>query len=481
MVSCLNASQSDVNTMAQYDKNFIMKLKNEDVFYLEYLDKYKDKNNTYGVMSTLAKRNHKFMATKLFKKSRKSIINNYVDRCKYGKIKLCGDYCVMLGNGYEMLFYAIGVDVLADSFEHPLVGNQIYTTLHDTGREYVLFRNPTTSPSNILVSENKKIPDIDKYFNLTDNICVVNSIDFPIQDILSSCDFDSDTIVVFDNPKLLEVAKRTYGKYLPCINDVGDIKNKYEATNENLAIIGSELSKSQQNIGKTVNNGQWAMSAYWDAIAKGEDPETIKDYDKKINVATILSTVCIDMAKKKIDINPSQEINAIGKGLPKNKPLFFKGVNGSSDSKKYECPMDYCYNYFCNLDIADPRNTVELNTLIIKPKNLNTANRKQQKAVEKMIEELTTNINGVYEKHSKDEKDDSDAKKERERELDEEVDECLKIMSKRKIKKATMYQILMLICDDKLTSNLSGYHNARFMQMLLNTQRDVFLSMFRRN
>lgn len=260
MLNSLPLKVSDMNAITAFEKQFITKLKNDDSFFIKYLDDTANNNNTNQMMSALAKYNPKIMSTLMFKDMRADLINKYVTNCKKGKVKLTGDYCVMLGNPIEYLYHAIGFDVLSDEFENTygrtLKGNQVYTNLHETDHEFVGFRNPHTSPSNILVCENVKVPEINKYFNLTKNIICINAISFAIQDILSSCDYDSDTVVIFDHPHLLEVAKKAYGKYFPCINAVNDgkqnEKKEYNATNDNLAIIDNELSKSQAKIGKPV-------------------------------------------------------------------------------------------------------------------------------------------------------------------------------------------------------------------------------------
>ena len=57
--------------------------------------------NTNGMFADLYHTNHDIVKTKLFKNFRKKMISSYVTHVKNGKVRLNGDYCVMLGNPIE--------------------------------------------------------------------------------------------------------------------------------------------------------------------------------------------------------------------------------------------------------------------------------------------------------------------------------------------------------------------------------------------
>ena len=229
----------------------------------------------------------------------------------------------MLGNPIEYLYHAVGKLDISNPESMSIKFNEVHTKMFDE-KELSGFRNPHTSPNNVLLVKNVKHYLIDSYFNLTDNIVCVNAIRFPLQDILSGCDYDSDTVLLVDDKHLLNITYKIFGKYNVCINKVTSSKRKYRVCNEDMSTIDNELSNSQKYIGRTVNTGQLCMSRYWDLLNKGKPKSEISDLVKKIDVVTVLSGICIDLAKKMFDIDINKEIEHISqiKQLRKEKPLF---------------------------------------------------------------------------------------------------------------------------------------------------------------
>lgn len=216
MLNCLPMSPEHMDELTVFERNYISELKNNDEVFIKHIYDEKNDLNSNQMFFDLYHQNNDIVHTKLFRDFRKSTINKYVTHVKRGKVRLNGDYCVLLGNPLEYLYHAIR----EKPEEQVLIGSEIHTTLFESGKELIAFRNPNTSPSNVLVAKNKHVPEIKKWFNLTDNIVCVNAINFAIQDILSGCDYDSDTMVIFDNEKLLELGKKCEGKYLVCINGI---------------------------------------------------------------------------------------------------------------------------------------------------------------------------------------------------------------------------------------------------------------------
>ena len=199
--------------------------------------------------------------------------------------------------------------------------------MFDINEELIGFRNPNTSPSNVLIMKNTHNDKINKYFNLTGNIIVVNAINFPIQDILSGCDYDSDTMLVSNNSKLVEIGKRCFGNYKVCLNKIEGDKKKYKLTKDDHFAIDNQLSFSQKNIGRVVNLGQFCMSVYWDLINNGLSGNDVEELLRKVDVMTILSGIAIDMAKKFYDIDIDDEIRHVSnnKMLRENKRNLYSG------------------------------------------------------------------------------------------------------------------------------------------------------------
>lgn len=480
MLNSIPFSPEDIAELTTYEKQYIDKLKNDDEFFIRYLIDDASEANCNLMMAELAKHNKDFICTEMFRAFRTSEISSYVKHVKSGKVRLVGDYCIVLGNPLEYLYHSIGkLDVdNPKPIEGSLKNNEIYTQLYKDkdGLELVAFRNPHTSPSNCLLAKNKRVSDIDKYFNLSKNIMCCNAIEFPIQDIASSMDYDSDSMVIFNNSKLTEVVKeRVWGKYHPCINDVKADKKSYVINNENMAKIDNQLSESQRNIGECVNAGQHIMSTYWDLINKDKATKEVLDkLLKKVDVATVLSCICIDLAKKMYDINIKEEIKELSKGLGGKKPLFFKYISQSKNIDKnvrmHNTSMDYLYKEMSNLDYAEDHDNIELLDLLIK-RDLVAADRKQEQKIIDYVEEMCNKINHINAK--KDKTDNKEEQKEKDVELDNTVKYYKYYVQKSEVKEDTMYSILYhMIKENKSKIAL------RLMNILYNTQKDTFMKVF---
>ncbi len=471
MLNCLPMSANDMDALTSFEKDYINDLKNNDDVFIDYITKEKNDMNSNMMFADLYHRNNDIVHTKIFRDFRKSTINKYVNHIKRGKLRLKGDYCVLFGNPIEYLNHAIG----ESPGEQLLKGNEIHTTLFEPNKELIAFRNPNTSPSNVLIAKNRHVPEITKWFNLTDNIVCVNAINFAIQDILSGCDYDSDTMVIFDDTKLLEIGKRCSGKYLVCVNDVASQSRDYVLNNRDMCDIDNQLAESQRNIGEVVNLGQFCMSVYWDMLASGTKEKNLKELMKKIDVMTILSGICIDLAKKFYEIKISAEIKHVQSipELNRNKPLFWKFLGDPKMNKKnkkkkeydmYNCPMDFLFNNMSKIKNATHRENIPLENLLEK-RNIAKGNRKQEQKLISYVEEKCNEINALHCASMEDE------------ERNKAIDNIIKYynfkVQKLKVKPDTMYAILLHMVKSK--SN----NATKLMNILHKTQKEVFLEAFK--
>lgn len=469
MLNSLPIQKEDITNLSVYEKEFIENLKNDDDFFISYIFESKNDINCNEMFVDLYNKNNLIVHSKVFRNFRKHTINSHVTHVKNGKIRLKGDYCVMLGNPIEYLYHAIGGLDCDDLKPIALFNNEVYTKMFSQ-KELTGFRNPHTSPNNVLLAKNTKNEEIDKYFNLTPNIVCVNAIKFPLQDILSGCDYDSDTILLFEDSNLLQVTKNTYGKYNVCLNHVKSSKKQYSVSNEDMAIIDNELSHSQSYIGRTVNTGQLCMSRYWDLIHSHSDAhkETNNTLIKKIDVVTVLSGICIDLAKKMFDIDINREIDHISqaKELLKEKPMFWKYVSKNTDikSRPYKCPMDFLFEDMSNLDYADRRKDISFQNFLIK-KSMSKSLRKQEEKIFSYVENMVSKINNTY------------ATCVHEAERDRRVNDIIKYytfyVGKLSINEFTMFSILT-----KITKYKKNKITARLLKVLHETHKTVFLNAF---
>ena len=481
MINSMPLQKEDLEKLTVFERQYIDDLKNNDDIFINHIEKHANTVNSNLMFVELYSINPDIVHTKVFRDFRKQQIKDHINHIKKGKVRLNGDYCVMLGNAVEFLLHAIGKFDLKET-KLTLKENEVYTTLFDDGKELTGFRNPHTSPSNVLICKNTYNGQIKEYFNLSENIVVVNAVKFALQDILSGSDYDSDTILLIENEDLLSVSKKCYGQYYVCINKVDGNKKNYNLNKTHMCEIDNQLSNSQRNIGEVVNLGQLCMSRYWDLINGGSSVEGIKQLLKITDVMTVLSGICIDMAKKFYDINIEDEIKNVkshlqlktvvvkGKEIEK-KPKFWVNVSQNSNVKKsvanYECPMDYLDVVMSDLSKADYKKNINLIELLIKQRT-NDANRKQKSKIEMYIRELKVVATSLENEQLVD-------KNEKYNMLEDATNVCANNIAKFKVKKETMYDILSRIEDDYSEIAL------RTMNILHKTQPEMFINAFKKS
>jgi hypothetical protein len=472
MINCLPMNSLDVQELTKTEVSYIERLKNDDDFFIDKLMQTSSMVNGNEMLYYLYHQNKKIINTKLLRTFRTDFIRSSVNYSKRGKIKLHGDYCVMLGNPLEFLKHALGKFDVNNNYL-PLSNNEVYTKLFEFDKEYIGFRNPNTSPSNVLLVKNKYVEDIEKYFNLTENIVCVNAIQFPIQDILSGCDYDSDTVLLLNNQKMLELGKKCVGNYHVCINDVEGQKKKYKLNKHDMYEIDNQLSTSQRNIGKVVNLGQLCMSVYWDLLNNGQSGKHVDELLKKVDVMTILSGISIDMAKKFYEINIDKEIDNVSKNINlkerKKKPNFWKYVSQSKTIKDriehFDCPMDYLINELDTIEQAERKGNIHFEKFLIK-RNDKKANRKQ---IEKILSKVTEADNLIK-------KEQLSHKETIEKSIliDDILKECSDYMKKLKITEDTMHVILKNISETNSKIML------RILKLLYESHKNIFLKSFKK-
>jgi hypothetical protein len=210
------------------------------------------------------------------------------------------------------------------------------------------------------------------------------------------------------------------------------------------------------------------MSRYWDLLHKGKTESELSELMKKIDVVTVLSGICIDLAKKMFDVNINKEIEHICQTdeLKKEKPLFWKYVSqdGNLLTEKYECPMDFLFEEMSELDWADYRKDRPFESFLVEF-NRNNGDRKQELKVLNYVENMVTKINNVYIGNFNDD--------ERDRRIDDIIKYYKFFVDKLKINNDTMYSLMM-----KLSKNKRGNVASRLLSVLHGTQKSVFFKAF---
>lgn len=471
MLNSIPLTEEDMEDILEFEKKYIKNMKDDNNIFIKHLQDTKNMMNLNAMFVDIYIKNKNIAQTKIFKDFKKKTISSYINHIKHGKIRLAGDYCVMLGNPMEFLYHSIGKFNTISPISMFLHKNEIYTKLFGEGK-LVGFRNPHTAPSNVLLAENVKIKEIDYYFNLTKNIACVNSIDFAIQDILSGCDFDSDTLLLLKNETITRVAESIWQQYRVCTNEVKSHKTIYPVNKESMCEIDSKLSESQKFIGRTVNTGQLCMSEYWDVKNSSQN----NDYNaetllKKVDVVTVLSSICIDMAKKMFDIEIDKEIDGVKSALGNkdNKPLFWKYVSMEKKPKteKYNCPMDILFEKMDSIAYAE--RTPTLNFDLVLHKISNPVDYKQAKKVADSIKKMSESISNIM-NNPHIEKEDKFLYVE---DVTKYYDHSI---AKLKISQSTMGHLILLASGEHNTKNM--INGGRLLKSLYDVDKEHFLANF---
>lgn len=490
MLNSMRISANNMKMLAQYELDYIEQLKNNPDTYIEFLRNQANDMNCNNMLSDLYEHNKKLVSTKTLKDKRKKDIHNYKNYVAKGKLRLIGDYCTIIQNGKELLFHTIGKLPVEDgilnynawSSEMILTENQAYTTQHEFGKDYVCFRNPHTSPSNVLIIKNTDSQFIRDYFNFTPNIIYTNAIGFPINRILSGQDVDSDNLVIFDCNILKLNAIQCFGKYRVCINNVSKNENPYTVCTEDMAKIDNILAESQTNIGRVVNLGQHYMSTYYDMINKGSaDKKTIEKLLQAVDVCTILSEICIDSAKRLYDIDTDIQIKELNKSklLRESKPLFFKHISRNGKIKdyveKYETSMDYLQDVLEEIQDADTIETKNIISLLNKF-DIKKVKEKQKMSIIECINEMTNSIKSIEAKYKDVDENDDTALKEKYNDLDDIKSDRFTKLKHYKIKAETIYSIIYSIFSGQVECK----YKMELLDALYEINKEIFMSVFKK-
>ncbi|KQX69248.1 RNA dependent RNA polymerase [Paenibacillus sp. Root444D2] len=482
MLNSLPCDNDQLIKIASYESEFVINLKNNMDTFLGYVADTAEITNGNQMMIDLYKNNPKIAHTKMFRQWKSKTINKYVDRVKSGKVKILNaDYAVLLGNPIEML--AVTVEDYRES-KLALNDNQVYTKMFPFGDSLAGFRSPHTSPSNVLSVENVDNELINEYLpHLTKNIVVVNCVKHPLQAILSGSDYDSDTVLLTNSSELSDLAKKCKEEYRVCISDVGTDPSTYTVNTGNMAKIDNTLMDSQKFIGQVTNVAQLIVSNIWEAESRNKD---CKNMWEKLSCLTVLSGLCIDLAKRMPEVDIKEQIIDVKKteDMLKYKPHWWL-VRNSKVAKKgnkklkamkenkiksYNCPMDYLYNKFTDIKNAQRIEDLNIIDLIVKG-DAGDANNPQKNKLLDILDELANNIKSTHKQEV-----DKDEEEMLEYERNELTSEAVDCVTKLKIKPDTMYAAIMNIIKSE-----SDNSTIRSLNVLYQAQKTVFIRTFKKN
>lgn len=308
---------------------------------------------TFETVGKMLLLNDDFAGTEYYKTFKNNVRNAFKKKLAMGRILIDGTYATLFGNGIELLFATVGKCYDEDGKVIPIAlkNGEIYCKRFGDGK-LLAARSPHITMGNIFVADNKQSELYDKYFHLTKEIVCINAIDFNIQQRLNGCDYDSDTMLITNNPTMLHAAIRNYDKFLvpSCI-----VKEQSDVayTNDSASKCKMDKAISENKIGEIVNLSQLLNSIYWDEINNGasyDDPKQKELYSAICTLAA-MSGMEIDKAKRQYCTDSNKVLNRLSsykKKYLKNHPLprFYSVITDAEISKKSEIKtsMEFTYN-----------------------------------------------------------------------------------------------------------------------------------------
>lgn len=351
--------------------------------------------------------NEAFTKTKLYADFRDDSIKSYIRGLRKGHVLVNGNYATMLGNPVEMLQASIGTF----QGESQLGVGNIHALRFPFGIKLLGSRSPHVTAGNILLASNSENVEVDRYFNLTNEIVCVNSIGENLLNRLSGCDFDSDTVLLTDNHYLIEAAEKHYDEFLVPTGLVPGKKLKRKYTAKEKADL--DIKTSVNKIGEIINLSQELNTLLWHRVNSGERIADLADLYCDIAKLDVLSNLEIDKAKKEYVVDSVAEIKLIKekyhmvhKDGRKVKPNFFGHIakaKGYYDPQKkfykfYDTTMDYLQH---TLNCRGRKKLVEKQTpfsSILKPTNLDYSkvNYQQIKRIVDIVRDTSEQVRHIY-------------------------------------------------------------------------------------
>lgn len=191
LINTLQMSKEEVKEFLKPTFDYMDKLKTDPAvlrYHIHYPETYKISEDSLksknDIIFRLMGLNEEFTRTQWFHDFRKRCIDSYKDNLRSGHVLVNGNYSTLLGNPYEMLLWSIGKFDGTSS----LKAGEVHTKRFGYNKEILGSRSPHVCTGNILLCTNVESDVIDKYFNLTNEIICINSINDNILQRLSGCD-----------------------------------------------------------------------------------------------------------------------------------------------------------------------------------------------------------------------------------------------------------------------------------------------------
>lgn len=343
--------------------------------------------------------NKQFVYTELFKDHvYKDIIKNFRLRLYDGRVLIDGTWATLFGNPLEYLQYILKLENRIYQFKDNsfLKENEIYCSFFGN-EKLVGSRAPHIVAGNLLLADNRKIEEIDTWFNLTRNIVVVDAIRNNIQQRLNGMDYDSDQLLLTNNSiivsSLTNDENKNYKKFPVPYADFGHVDKKLRKLskdkNENikLNLFSTDETIANNITGQIVNLSQKLNSHLWDKINKKKSRFNYIDLYKQIAILAVLAGAEIDSSKRSFPFKTKDVLNnveeyAVKHGYDKPPVFFYYVAPGTKEKprigaiEKYACSfsdnseeylnttMDHLWKHIKKQITGERVDTVEIKDLI---------------------------------------------------------------------------------------------------------------------
>jgi hypothetical protein len=378
MLNTLGLSNVEVKEFLNDSIDYLKNIKLHPIYLRHYINYAIDNEEhdidtlNYRINSILSmmNRSNLFTKTKIYSNFQKDITDSFKKELRLGKVLVDGTYATIFGNPSEFLKATITKDYHKDDNDDPisLYGEEIYCSRFPEG-QLLCCRSPHVTMGNLMLGENMSSFKHSEYFELSPNIVCVNAIKNNIQQKLNGCDYDSDTMLITDNPILLKALKRQKDDFLvPVYSAKPGKKNGETAKVESVqseieAIIKLDTNISKNKVGEIINLSQLLNSVYWHRLHQFENDSTMTSSDTKNKLNPLYQDICklavlsgleIDKAKRSYNADAQKELNSIKSkynlGETPNflKYLSSKGTESTQNEEKYDTAMYHINKCFAH-------------------------------------------------------------------------------------------------------------------------------------
>lgn len=378
LLNTLALSEEDTGRLLEQSLDFLHAMQC-DPMYVRYhanlfvADSYDEEDSSttenyrQRLISDIMRRTDDFEGTVFYRNYRAELCRSFKERLKHGRVLINGGYHTLLGNGMEFLKAIIDKNYIVDE-PIALSGEEIYAPKFADGETLLCERSPHITMGNLFVAKNKYVPAIEKYFNLGSarSIVCVNAIRSNLQQRLNGCDYDSDSMLITNNPILRDVASKNYNNFLvPYCDVLPGGKVSYSTSPKDLSELDVKISENK--IGEIVNLSQFLNSLYWDKLYRGERTDLDLLYADICKLA-VLSGMEIDKAKRLFNVSADSVLAELRvykerykEEHDKKVPEFFAFITESesgdqaSREAKLNTAMSFIYDAVSNDKGRSPR------------------------------------------------------------------------------------------------------------------------------